>query len=184
MDELNFDMLGTIAYARHPRARRYVVRVLRNGSVRVTIPWRGSRREAEDVVRRHAGWIVSQRARVAAAPRPAEWPPETRALRREAEQALVARTRELAAQHGLAPARITVRRQRSRWGSCSRRGAISLNWRLLHAPDFARDYVILHELMHLREHNHSARFWSLVEAACPSRREAETWLKQHAILLS
>jgi predicted metal-dependent hydrolase len=177
------DSPGAVAYVRHPRARRYVVRVLRNGVVRVTIPRRGSRMEAEDVVRRHAGWIVRQRARVAAIPQPAAWPPETRALRREAEQVLAARTRELAAQHRLAPSRITVRRQRSRWGSCSRRGTISLNWRLLHAPDFARDYVILHELMHLRELNHSPRFWALVEAACPRRREAETWLKKHATLL-
>jgi len=51
--------------------------------------------------------------------------------------------------------RVTVRNQRSRWGSCSRRGTVSLNWRLLQTPAFVRDYVILHELAHLREMNHS-----------------------------
>lgn len=173
-----------IEFSRHPRARRYVVRVLHSGAVRVTIPRRGSQAGAEAMVRQHADWIARQRERIARAPRPEAWPPETRALRREAERLLVSRTRELAARHGLAPARIHVRRQRSRWGSCSRRGTISLNWRLLHTPDFARDYVILHELMHLRELNHSPRFWALVEGVCPRRREAEAWLRRHAALLA
>lgn len=174
---------GTVEYVRHHRARRYLLRVLRSGVVRVTIPRRGTRAEAEDVVRRHAGWIARQRERQATVPPPALWPAETQALRREATRRLTDRARELASREGLSPARVSVRRQRSRWGSCSRRGTIALNWRLLHAPDFARDYVILHELMHLRELNHSPRFWALVEAACPRRREAETWLKKHATLL-
>ena len=184
MGELSIEGTGAVEYVRHARARRYVMRVLRSGVVRVTMPWRGSRAAAEDAVRRHAAWIVRQRRRLAEATPPAAWPPETPDLRRDAAQRLVARAQELAALHGLAPARISVRRQRSRWGSCSRRGTISLNWRLLHAPDLARDYVILHELMHLREHNHSPRFWSLVEAACPQRREAEAWLRKHAMLLA
>lgn len=183
MDEVPLEAPQVVTYVRHPRARRYLLRVLRGGAVRVTLPRRGSRAEAEDLVRRHAGWIARQRARLAAIPPVAVWPEESRALRREAAALLTARARELAARHGLAPSRIAVRRQRSRWGSCSRRGAIALNWRLLHAPDFARDYVILHELMHLREHNHSPRFWALVEAAAPRRREAETWLKRHGTLL-
>jgi hypothetical protein len=79
--------------------------------------------------------------------------------------------------------RVVVRNQRTRWGSCSRRGTLSLNWRLVQAPVFVRDYIILHELMHLREMNHSARFWRLVEAACPDYAMAERWLKAHANLL-
>ena len=86
---------------------------------------------------------------------------------------------ELAAQHGLRAQRVTVRDQRSRWGSCSRRGTISLNWRLIQAPQFVRDYLILHELAHLREMNHSSRFWHLVEQLCPDYKTAERWLKTH-----
>jgi predicted metal-dependent hydrolase len=74
---------------------------------------------------------------------------------------------------------VVVRDQRSRWGSCSHRREISLNWRLLQAPGFVRDYLVVHELMHLREMNHGARFWMHVEAACPGWREAEAWLKRH-----
>jgi predicted metal-dependent hydrolase len=90
---------------------------------------------------------------------------------------------EYAATHQLTVNRITVRNQRSRWGSCSRRGTISLNWRLIQTPEFVRDYIILHELMHLRQMNHSARYWQEVERVCPDYRLAEKWLKQHSALL-
>ena len=90
---------------------------------------------------------------------------------------------EYAAVHQLPVRRITVRNQRSRWGSCSRRGTISLNWRLIQAPPFVRDYLILHELSHVREMNHSPRFWREVERVCPDYETAERWLKQHSALL-
>lgn len=90
---------------------------------------------------------------------------------------------EFAAQHQLSVHRVTVRNQRSRWGSCSRRATISLNWRLIQTPPFVRDYIILHELMHLRQMNHSARYWREVESVCPDYQVAEQWLKQHASLL-
>ncbi|KXU35328.1 hypothetical protein AXK11_06640 [Cephaloticoccus primus] len=80
-------------------------------------------------------------------------------------------------------ARVVVRDQRSRWGSCSGRGTISLNWRLVQTPDFVRDYIIYHELMHLREMNHSARFWAQVAVVCPEWERAESWLKQNGSLL-
>ncbi len=93
------------------------------------------------------------------------------------------RVLELAAAHQLTVQRVTIRNQRSRWGSCSRRGTISLNWRLIQTPPYVRDYIILHELMHLRQMNHSARFWREVESVCPDYETAERWLKQHAALL-
>jgi predicted metal-dependent hydrolase len=90
---------------------------------------------------------------------------------------------ELAAAHQSCVQRVTVRNQRSRWGSCSRRGTISLNWKLIQAPPNVRDYIILHELMHLRQMNHSARFWQEVERICPDYKTAERWLKQNSCLL-
>jgi predicted metal-dependent hydrolase len=96
---------------------------------------------------------------------------------------LTARTIELAGSHGVAIRRVTVRNQRSRWGSCSRRGTISLNWRLIQAPLFVRDYIILHELAHMKEMNHSRRFWREVERLCPAYTEAERWLRRHSALL-
>jgi predicted metal-dependent hydrolase len=93
------------------------------------------------------------------------------------------RVMELAVEHGFTVRRVSVRNQRSRWGSCSRRGTISLNWRLIQAPDFVRDYIICHELAHLRHMNHSARFWLEVERLYPGFKESEKWLKQNSDLL-
>lgn len=102
-----------------------------------------------------------------------------RHLRSLASEELPARLESLAGAHGLSPGRVTIRDQRSRWGSCSPSGAISLNWRLVQMPDAVRDYVLIHELMHLREASHSRRFWRLVHAACPWHAEARRWLQQH-----
>jgi len=104
-------------------------------------------------------------------------------LWRLAAKELPPRVLEFAAMHQLPVRRVTVRNQRSRWGSCSHYGTVSLNWRLIQAPPFVRDYVILHELSHLKVMNHSARFWREVERVCPDYKTAEQWLKQHSVLL-
>jgi len=102
---------------------------------------------------------------------------------RRAKVELPGRTWELSAVTGVGVTNVTVRNQRSRWGSCSANGTISLNWRLVQTPDFVRDYIIHHELMHLREMNHSDRFWARVEEVCPDWREAERWIKRNGSLL-
>lgn len=96
---------------------------------------------------------------------------------------LPGRTWELSAVTGVEVKQVSVRNQRSRWGSCSSGGAISLNWRLVQTPDFVRDYIIYHELMHLREMNHSDRFWACVEQVCPGWRNAEAWIKRNGSLV-
>ncbi len=104
-------------------------------------------------------------------------------LRQLAAHELPTRVMSLAALHGIAVARVSVRNQKSRWGSCSRRGTISLNWRLIQTPDFVRDYIILHELAHRRQMNHSAKFWLEVARLCPDYLTAEQWLKTHRLVL-
>ena len=100
-------------------------------------------------------------------------------LRRLAVAILPSRVFELAARHQLPVRRVSVRDQRSRWGSCSRKGTVSLNWRLVQMPHNVRDYVIWHELMHLREMNHSPRYWREVAAVCPEFQTARRWLREH-----
>ena len=102
---------------------------------------------------------------------------------RRAKIELPARLWELAAGTNANLKHVAVRNQRSRWGSCSAGGTISLNWRLVQTPDSVRDYILHHELMHLREMNHSDRFWARVEEVCPGWRDAERWLKRHGSLL-
>jgi predicted metal-dependent hydrolase len=211
-----------IDFVRVRRARKYILRVRPDGSVRVTVPRGGSRTEAQRFLERHAAWIDEERARVRAAYVTPVWtagatmwlrgetvtirieqsggrqlarygdrsvaiPPDAidlrrhiqRDLRQFARETLGVRLRELAAEHSLTVSGFTIRNQRSRWGSCSRTGKIALNFRLVQMPAFVSDYVLIHELMHLKQQNHSIRFWRLVEAACPGFRAAEAWLQAH-----
>lgn len=103
-----------------------------------------------------------------------------RHLRGMAKAFLAKRVQELAGQHASQIKRIVIRNQKSRWGSCSCQGTISLNWRLIQLPEAVRDYIIIHELMHLRQLNHSPQFWAEVGKACPEFRAAEEWLKQNS----
>ena len=216
-----------LLFSRHPRARRYLLRLRPDGSARVTIPRGGSLAEGKRFAERNLNWLERQWEKVCAkASTPKGWTlgtdllwrggwtkieaspdgdnsvirlgdevisvPQvegdlrrtiTAHLWRLATRELPARVLEFAALHQLPVRRVTVRNQSSRWGSCSRRGTISINWRLIQTPPFVRDYIILHELMHLRQMNHSARFWQEVERVCPAYETAEHWLKQNTALL-
>ena len=104
-------------------------------------------------------------------------------LRAEARRLLAARSRAHATALGLEPLRVTVRDTRSRWGSCSANGALSYCWRLVLAPGPVLDYVAAHEVAHLVEMNHSAKFWSIVARLCPDYQRHRHWLKQHGATL-
>ena len=208
-------------FVRVRKARRYILRVRPDGTLRVTIPRGGSKAEAHAFMARHLEWVVKERARVRREQAPARWtdgstisfagepcvlsvdasqrpavvafaghtvrtdaaedvrPAVERYLRDLARERLIPRLAELASELGLQYSRVTIRNQRSRWGSCSRRGAIALNFRLLQMPPSVTDYVLIHELMHLKQQNHGPKFWALVERACPDYRDAERWLRRY-----
>jgi predicted metal-dependent hydrolase len=90
---------------------------------------------------------------------------------------LTKRTGELAREHGFSLGRVFVRAQRSKWGNCSTGGNVSLNWRLVMAPRYVSDYLILHELMHTRILNHTHRFWVHLKTICPDHKKATAWLQ-------
>lgn len=213
----------TLHMVRHPRARRYLLRLLPDGTARVTIPRGGSAKDARSFAERQTGWLANQLQRLQEKPPThTDWAIGTkilfrgemvtiqspapgriqlgtesapvgagihlrmaiqRHLHRLAARELPPRVVELARLHDVAITRVTVRNQRTRWGSCSRHGAISLNWRLIQSPAFVSDYIIMHELMHRRQLNHSAKFWREVELVCPDYQRAERWLKEHGDLL-
>jgi len=166
-----------IEFVRHRRARHYILRVTDAGSLRLTVPRGGSRAEALAFVATRHAWIARESQRIARVSSE-RLPPHAEAqLRRQADVELRPRLAELAAEHGLAVTRVSIRGQRSRWGSCSPSGTISLNWRLAQLPPAVRDYVLIHELAHLRHLNHSARFWKEVARMCPGYTEARAWLR-------
>lgn len=173
-----------VRFVRVRRARRYVLRMRPDGTLRVAVPPFGTLSEATAFIRSQQPWIARQRIRAlraAAAQPPAETISE---LKARAAVELRARLLALADQHGFTVTRVSVRAQRTLWGSCSRRdGSISLNWRLIRMPDDVRDYILLHELAHLHHANHSKAFWRLVATICPTHREARRWLRRHGELL-
>jgi len=207
-----------LAMIRNHRARRYLLKLCPDGSVRLTIPRRGSIIEGRRFAERNTDWLARQLEKLSANPvKPGQWLIETEIffrgelvriepdadgsirfsterlnvsdaqsdlrpaiqnhLRNLASEELPPRVLELAALHGVNVSRVSVRNQKSRWGSCSRRGTISLNWRLIQSPGFVRDYIILHELAHRRQMNHSEKFWQEVERLYPDYSQAERWLK-------
>ncbi|MCA1585952.1 MAG: M48 family metallopeptidase [Acidobacteria bacterium] len=211
-----------MTFVRHRRARRYIIRVLADGTVRVTLPRCGTRREATAFLQRSHPWIAREQAKRRASGLACRaWregslvlvdgelhavsirgaPPDLivhvgdtlvargvdvdatdarptveRWLRSRAVSELGPRLLALARAHAVTVTRVSVRDQHSRWGACSPRGAITLNWRLVQVPPFVREYVLLHELMHCRELNHSRRFWRHMAEVCPRFRDARAWL--------
>lgn len=100
-------------------------------------------------------------------------------LRREAHAAIAPEVRDKAQVLGRVPGRITIRNQRSRWGSCARSGNLSFNWRLILAPDSILDYVVAHEVAHLAVPNHSTAFWRAVDGLTPHADTGRNWLRQN-----
>ena len=98
-------------------------------------------------------------------------------LKAAAREELTRASERYAARMGVSYRRITIRDQRSRWGSCSAKGDLSYSWRLILAPDYVLDYVAAHEVAHLRHLDHSPRFWRLVLTHCQGAARAKNWLR-------
>lgn len=101
-----------------------------------------------------------------------------------AEEVINQKVEKLRSRLGVGYNRVTIRGQRTRWGSCSQRGNLSFNWKLVMLPEPVIDYVIIHELSHLKEMNHSRRFWDYVTRYCPDWHERKRWLKEHEMHLN
>lgn len=108
--------------------------------------------------------------------------PEVEKLRSEAKLVLPARLGELAAMHGFEYNRVVIKHNVSNWGSCSTKGNINLNLNLMRVPEELRDYVMLHELCHLKHMNHGPEFHALLESVCPNHRALGRALKEHKFI--
>lgn len=154
----------------HRRARRITLSVRRDGTVLVTKPRWVSKRIAEAFVARSGDWIAQVRARHAAHPQTSRIESskeEYKKLKGAALALVEQRLRHFNAHYQFTYGTISIRNQSTRWGSCSHRGTLSFNYRLVYLPPALLDYIVVHELCHLKEMNHGKRFWALVARTIP-----------------
>lgn len=159
------------------------------GTVLVRAPLHLPKEEIDRFLQEKSGWIEKCLAQIEDANRAGEEEPlsmeDIHALADKALQVIPPRVRQLAARMGVTYGRITIRNQQGRWGSCSSMGNLNFNCLLMLAPEEVLDYVIVHELAHRKEMNHSPAFWAQVEAVLPDYRQREKWLKtQGKVLLA
>jgi predicted metal-dependent hydrolase len=164
---------------RSRRARRWTLRAAWGEPARLTVPQWLPEREVARVIEAHRGWIEQERAKQVPLLRLDPRAVSESEARRAARELAAMLVEEEAPALGVECRRIEVRDQRTRWGSCSPRGTLSFNWRLVLAPYEVFDYVVVHEVCHLREANHSLRFWRLVESRRPAWRAQREWLREH-----
>ncbi len=150
-----------------------------DGRLVVRAPLRTTQRQIDEFIANHEAWIASnlekQRLRREARPEPSDQ--EREALVRLAMERLPGRVAHFAAIMGLYPAGITITGARTRFGSCSGKNRICFSWRLMQYPEEAVDYVVVHELAHIRHKNHSPAFYACVEQVLPDWRERRQMLK-------
>ena len=164
---------------RSPRARRWRLEVPWGEPARLTAPRSMSQIEVEHVLRDQQAWIDKQRRRQVPRLGLEQLAVSESTARTRARELVAALAGEEAEHLGVTYLRIRIGGQRTLWGSCSPGGTLSFNWRLVLAPAAVLDYVVVHELCHLRVPNHSPRFWALVESRRPNWREQRAWLRAH-----
>lgn len=148
------------------------------GEVVVRAPNRMPKRDIEGFVESKRGWIEGHLKKLPET-QPKLTDTELQELARHAKEVLPEITAYYAPLVGVGYGRITIRAQRTRWGSCSAQGNLNFNCLLMLTPDDVKAYVVVHELCHRKEMNHSARFWAEVERVLPGYRESRRWLKEH-----
>lgn len=151
--------------------------------VRARIPWDVTDEGLKTFVAKNEKWIRRKykeiQERIAKHPSALPRPLSDKEEQQKILEKIVGRVRHYEKLMGLSCNKITVRDQKTRWGSCSSKGNLNLNYRLAYMPPEILDYVVVHELAHLRHMDHSREFWALVETYLPDYKECRKWLKEH-----
>lgn len=161
--------------------RSMSLKVAEDGTVTVRAPYRMAAAEADRFVESHRDWIFKCREEYARlkAGRKTYTDEERKEGKARAKIVLEAKCRQFAARMGVTYGTISVKEQKTRWGSCSAKGNLNFNWKLILMPEEILDYLVVHELAHRIEMNHSPAFWRIVERELPDYRERRTWLKKN-----
>lgn len=177
--------MSGVPYTLVRSTRRTISIVIKpNGEVEVRCPKRCSKREVEQFLVSKEDWLRKHLKAVAARPEPQILSAEERkALAKKAAEVLPEKVQHFGAEMGVSYGRITIRSQRTRWGSCSAKGNLNFNCLLMLMPQEVQDYVVIHELCHRKEMNHSPAFWAEVEKYCPDYRIHRKWLKENGASL-
>lgn len=165
------------------KRKTYGINIAPGGKVSVRIPLRGSEKFAISFAESKKNWIASCVLKLQNVPIQKEKTPSEKRLeaiyRNAAREYFPKRVSHYAHMLGVTYGKISIRDQKTRWGSCSSEGNLSFNWRLILAPPDVLDYVVIHELCHRKEMNHSKEFWALVESLMPHYKECRKWLKKN-----
>ena len=160
------------------RRRSVGIRIEGTGEIIVRAPLRMPESEIRKVLESKRSWIEETLEKISSMPRlPKLTTEEVAALADRALKEIPPRVAAWARQMGVTYGRITIRNQKTRWGSCSAKGNLNFNCLLMLCPEDVLDYVIVHELCHRKELNHSARFWAEVERILPDYKQPLKWLK-------
>ncbi|MDR2429038.1 MAG: M48 family metallopeptidase [Candidatus Margulisbacteria bacterium] len=159
------------------RARQIKLYVTGQREVKLTLPWYAPLSAGAAVLKEKEAWIEKTLAKLP--PRLTRTKAEIDHYKTVAFDQLSALAEEHAVKYGVTFRHIHIGDQATRWGSCSRRGTLSFNWRLILMPENIRRYIVIHEVCHLKEMNHSPRFWSLVAEWCPEYKLARKWLRKN-----
>ncbi len=159
--------------------RKTVSLQIRDGCLIVKAPLNMSEKDIDAVVKKHERWIKNHTPSAGAPAAQKLTPDELRDLGQKALSVIPERVRFFAPKIGVSYGRITIRAQKTRWGSCSSKGNLNFNCLLMLAPPEVLDGVVVHELCHRKEMNHSDRFYAEVLRVLPDYREGEKWLKQN-----
>ena len=162
--------------------RTLAVQITSGGQVKVRAPRRTSRAAVERFLIEKQEWILKYLTKAAAQAAPAPPPLPESERRRYVETARDIFTRKAAYYASIMRVtygRISIREQKTRWGSCSSKGNLNFNWRLIFAPEDVLDYIVVHELAHRKEMNHSPAFYAVVASVLPDYKKAQRWLREH-----
>ena len=172
------------------RRKTVCIRVNPDLTVTVRAPYRATKREIARILKEKEPWIFKQielmkekQAEYEANQLPALSEIELKQLRERAHTVIPERVAFFADQMGITYGRISIRKQKTRWGSCSSKGNLNFNCLLLLTPPEVLDYVVVHELCHRIEMNHSKAFWKEVENVLPDYRIAKDWLKKEGAMV-